>query len=64
MGDVGHIDDFGRLWFCGRKTHIVQINEDTNYSIPVESIFNQHPKVKRTALIKVNKPHSKKLTMV
>lgn len=52
MGDVGYLDDKGRLWFCGRKTHAITINDETHYSIPVESIFNQHPKVKKTALIK------------
>jgi acyl-coenzyme A synthetase/AMP-(fatty) acid ligase len=23
MGDVGYIDDKGKLWFCGRKSHVV-----------------------------------------
>jgi acyl-coenzyme A synthetase/AMP-(fatty) acid ligase len=54
MGDVGYLDESGRLWFCGRKTHVVNIQDDTYYSIPIEAIFNKHPKVKRSALVKIN----------
>lgn len=51
MGDVGYFDDKGRLWFCGRKTHVVEINGQAHYTIPVESIVNQHPMITRSALI-------------
>lgn len=51
MGDVGYLDSENRLWFLGRKTHVV--NGDF-YPIEIETVFNQHPKIKRTALIKVN----------
>ena len=54
MGDVGYLDDKGRLWFCGRKTHVVNIYEDLHYSIPIEAIFNKHPEVKRSALVKIH----------
>lgn len=50
MGDVGYLDDTGRLWFCGRKAHIVFTSEGPLYSIRCEAIFNQHPRVYRTAL--------------
>jgi acyl-CoA synthetase (AMP-forming)/AMP-acid ligase II len=53
MGDVGYLDDQGKLWFCGRKTHVVKIKDISNYSIPVEAIFNNHPEVKRSALVKI-----------
>jgi acyl-CoA synthetase (AMP-forming)/AMP-acid ligase II len=56
MGDVGYLDDSGRVWFCGRKSHRVVTSKDTLYTIPVEGVFNTHPKVFRTALVGVGKP--------
>jgi acyl-CoA synthetase (AMP-forming)/AMP-acid ligase II len=55
MGDIGYLDDEGYLWFCGRKSHRVQTSDEEIYSIPVESIFNQHEEVSRTALISLGK---------
>lgn len=51
MGDVGYLDDEGHLYYCGRKAHAVKAPSRTYYSIPVERIFNEHPKVKRSALV-------------
>lgn len=51
MGDVGYIDDKGKLWFCGRKSHVVTIDDQAHYTIPVESVVNLHPEVQRSALI-------------
>ncbi|MBN1365340.1 MAG: alpha/beta fold hydrolase [Syntrophaceae bacterium] len=53
MGDVGYLDDQGRLWMCGRKAHRVETGERTFFSIPCEAIFNNHPKVDRSALVGV-----------
>ncbi len=53
MGDVGWLDENKNLWFLGRKVHRVDTGEMTYYSIQMEAIFNQHPKIKRTALVKV-----------
>lgn len=53
MGDVGWKDDKGNIWFLGRKTHRVEGTDNTYYSIQMEAIFNQHPKIKRTALVKL-----------
>jgi acyl-CoA synthetase (AMP-forming)/AMP-acid ligase II len=56
VGDVGYLDDDQNLWFLGRKTHRVVVNEsNTHYPIRVEAIFNQHPEIKRTALIQILK---------
>lgn len=55
MGDVGHIDGTGKLWFCGRLAHVVSTATESFYPIPVEAIFNQHPTVKRAALVKLQK---------
>lgn len=51
MGDVGFIDDAGLIWFCGRKTHVVETKNGPLYPIPCEAIFNRHPAVKRSALV-------------
>jgi len=56
MGDVGWIDNSGRLWFCGRKNHRVETRDGPMFTIPVESIFNTHPRVRRTALIGLGIP--------
>ncbi|KWS05109.1 AMP-dependent synthetase/ligase in alkane synthesis cluster [Lysobacter capsici AZ78] len=51
MGDVGYLDEQGRLWFCGRKTHRVETANGPLYTEQVEPVFNTHPKVRRTALV-------------
>ncbi len=51
MGDVGYIDEQGRLWFCGRKAHRVPAKQGMMYTIPCEAIFNEHPLVRRSALV-------------
>lgn len=57
MGDLGYIDEHGRLWMCGRKAHRVEsIYKDkpfTYFSICSERIFNTHPAIKRSALVGV-----------
>ena len=51
MGDVGKWDEQNRLWFCGRKSHRVITSSETLFTIPCEALFNQHPDVKRSALV-------------
>ena len=51
MGDLGRLDEKNRLWFYGRKNQRVITKTETLYTIPCESIFNQHPDVKRSALV-------------
>ena len=53
MGDVGYLDERGRIWFCGRKSHRVVTAAGTMFTIPCEAIFNTHPSVFRTALVGV-----------
>ncbi len=53
MGDVGYFDEEGRLWFCGRKAHRVITPKGILYSVCVESVFNNHPNVFRSALVGV-----------
>ncbi len=55
MGDVGYLDERGRLWFCGRKSQRVRLPDGDLFSTPVEAIFNTHPKVYRSALVGVSR---------
>ena len=53
MGDVGYLDEQGRLWFCGRKAHVVETEHGRMFTICCEAIFNQHPRIFRSALVGV-----------
>jgi acyl-CoA synthetase (AMP-forming)/AMP-acid ligase II len=53
MGDLGYFDEKGRLWFCGRKAHRLETVHGLVPAVSVEGIFNDHPKVFRTALVGV-----------
>lgn len=55
MGDVGYFDDYGRLWFCGRKAHRVEARNQTLFTDKVEPIFNTVPGVRRTGLVGVKR---------
>jgi acyl-coenzyme A synthetase/AMP-(fatty) acid ligase len=52
-GDLGYLDHYGRLWFCGRKAHRVETRAGTFYSEVCEGIFNAHPLVRWSALVGV-----------
>lgn len=51
MGDVGYLDASDRFWFCGRKGHRVVAGKRTLYTVPIESVFNTHQSVYRSALV-------------
>ena len=52
MGDLGHLDPEGRLWFCGRKAHRVRCDDGTTlFTVPCEVVFNAHPEVRRSDLV-------------
>ena len=53
MGDLGWMDDRGRLWFCGRKAHRVVTSHGPMYTVPCEAVFNTHAAVRRSALVGV-----------
>jgi len=55
MGDLGYFDEEGRLWFCGRKSHRVILEDETLYTIPCEAVFNTHHWISRTALVGVSR---------
>ena len=55
MGDLGRIDDRGRIWFFGRKSQRVITTEGPLFTIPCEGVFNNHPAVYRSALVGVGR---------
>ncbi|GAB1692094.1 fatty acid CoA ligase family protein [Krasilnikovia sp. M28-CT-15] len=46
-GDLGFLDDAGRIWFCGRKSQRV----GDLHTVQVEGVLDTHPDVYRTALV-------------
>lgn len=50
LGDCGFVDDEGRLWVCGRRSHRVVGAEQTYFPLQTEPVFNTHPDVVRSAL--------------
>ncbi|MGD2130101.1 MAG: fatty acid CoA ligase family protein, partial [Lysobacterales bacterium] len=53
MGDVGIMDGLGRLWYCGRVSQRVETGQETLFPDQCEAIFNQHPDLKRSAVVGV-----------
>ena len=53
MGDVGIMDGLGRLWYCGRVTQRVETGQETLFADQCEAIFNQHPDLRRSAVVGV-----------
>ncbi len=53
-GDLGRIDERGRVWFYGRKSQRVVTDGTTLFTITTEAVFNRHPAVSRSALAGVN----------
>ena len=58
MGDLGYVDEKGRLWYCGRKTQRVKTKNGDLYTDAIEGIFNGHKAVLRTALVGVKEGDS------
>ncbi|MCP4118666.1 MAG: AMP-binding protein [Desulfobacteraceae bacterium] len=53
MGDLGWLDEKGRIWYCGRKKDRIIAPQKTYYTIPCEAVFNTHQAVSRSALVGV-----------
>lgn len=64
MGDLGYLDAEGRLWFCGRKSHRVESQHGPMYTVCCEAIFNQHPRVMRSALVGIGERGRQRPVMV
>lgn len=50
-GDLGRLDDQGRLWFCGRAAQRVRTDFRDLHTVRCEGVFNAHPLVRRAALV-------------
>ncbi|MFP6671637.1 MAG: AMP-binding protein, partial [Pirellulaceae bacterium] len=64
MGDVGYLDEEDRFWFCGRKAHRVRTPNGVMFTIPCETIFNQHPRVYRSALVGIGPADQQRPIMI
>lgn len=64
MGDLGYLDDSGRIWFCGRKSHRVETPSELLCPVMCEAIFNAHPGVRRSALIGIGEKGRQSATIV
>ena len=64
MGDLGWIDDEGRLWFCGRKAHRLETERGTLAPVPTENIVQRHPRVRRAALVGVGPRGAQRAVLV
>jgi acyl-CoA synthetase (AMP-forming)/AMP-acid ligase II len=64
MGDCGYLDAEGRFWFCGRVAHRVLTAHGPLYPICCEAIFNQHPRISRSALVGVGSPGSQRPVII
>jgi acyl-CoA synthetase (AMP-forming)/AMP-acid ligase II len=53
MGDAGFLDGRGRLWYCGRVSQRIETGSETVFADQAEAVFNQHPDLKRSAVVGV-----------
>lgn len=56
LGDCGWLDERGRLWVCGRRSHRVVTGDGTYFPLCVEPVFNTHDDVSRSALVGLGTP--------
>ncbi len=64
MGDVGYLDEQGRFWCCGRKSHRVRTGGRDLFTEPCEAIFNNHPHIHRSALVGIGPKEDQKPVIV
>jgi olefin beta-lactone synthetase len=61
MGDLGRIDQRGRVWFCGRKSDRISTAGRMLFPVTGESIFNEHPHVFRSAIVQAGSTSTQRL---
>jgi len=64
MGDVGRLDEEGRLWLLGRKSHRLETGRGLLFPVPLENAFNICRDVHRTALVGVGPPGAERPHLV
>lgn len=55
MGDLGYLDEEGRVWLVGRKSHLIRCRQGEMFPLPGEALVLPHPDVERAALVEGNK---------
>lgn len=50
LGDVGHLDEKGRVWVQGRISQCIRLDDELLLPIAIEARFDRHPKVRRSGL--------------
>lgn len=63
-GDLGWLDEHGRLWFCGRKSHRIETPTGVVPNGPLEGIFGEHPDVARAAVVGVGPDGAREAVLV
>ncbi|MEX1023472.1 MAG: fatty acid CoA ligase family protein [Planctomycetota bacterium] len=64
MGDLGRIDEEGRVWFLGRKSHRLETHHGMLPPVGIENIFNVLEAVHRTALVGVGRRGAERCVLV
>ncbi|MEW6279655.1 MAG: fatty acid CoA ligase family protein [Candidatus Eremiobacterota bacterium] len=64
MGDMGYLDEQGRLWVLGRKSHRVEGRNQRYFPDAAEGMVNPHPRVARSALVGVGQPGQQEPVLV
>ncbi|RMF19743.1 MAG: alpha/beta fold hydrolase [Deltaproteobacteria bacterium] len=64
LGDLGYIDDRGRLWYCGRQAHVAYDGDRAFYPVCVENLFADLPEIGRVALVSVSPNGRRELALV
>jgi acyl-CoA synthetase (AMP-forming)/AMP-acid ligase II len=64
MGDLGRIDQEGRLWFCGRRAHRLRLADGDLANVPLENAFLDHPSVARCAAVGVGPAGAQRVVLV
>jgi acyl-CoA synthetase (AMP-forming)/AMP-acid ligase II len=64
LGDVGYFDEQGRFWYCGRKSQRVRHRNGMLFTVPIESVFNTLPNIRRTALVGVGEAEQQEPVLI
>jgi len=63
-GDVGHLDEQGRLWIEGRMGHIVTTSEGPVTPIGIEHVVEDAPQVEHAAVVGVGPAGAQQVVVV
>jgi acyl-coenzyme A synthetase/AMP-(fatty) acid ligase len=63
-GDLGFMDDQGRLWFLGPESGRVQTRNSSLDPVPIELIFNAHEQVALSALVGTGQGEDRRAVLV